>query len=70
MISDGIRFNSIYVPCHVKEELKVVGSHLRIVDIDNPELAAVMIICFLHLTIDQSGLSGSEPEIVVRTSPI
>ena len=61
---------SVDVPRHIQEELQVVGSHLGVVDVDNPQTAAVMVVGRLHLRVDESRLRRRQPQIVVGTAPV
>ena len=62
--------NTTDVPGHVEEQLQLVGGHLRVVDIGNPQPAAVMVVGGAHLFINEAGLRGAEPEVVVRSTPV
>ena len=64
------RNNRVDVPRHIEEEFELVGGHLGVVDVGNPQSAAVVVVGGTHLGVDEAGLSGGEPEVVVRTAPI
>ena len=70
MLANSVWLNRVDVPCHVKEELQIVGCHLWVVDVDNPQLTAVVVIGCFHLRIRQAGLVRGQPHIVVRTPPV
>ena len=70
VLVDGLRCDAIDVPCHVQEEFEVVGRHFRVVHIGYPQLAAVVVVGRFHLAVDEAGLRGGEPKIVVGAAPI
>ena len=61
VVIDGSTAHAVDVPCHVEEELEVVTSHLRVVDVDNPHLPHVMVVGRAHLVVDESWLHGGQP---------
>ena len=70
MLSDGLGPDAVDVPRHVKEQLQVVGGHLGVVDVGNPQPSGVMVVGRAHLVIDKAGLRGGQPEVVVGPSPV
>ena len=62
--------DTIDIPCHIEEQFKIVARHLHVVNIRNPEFAHVVVVGLAHLIIDQTGLCGGQPEIVVRAPPV
>ena len=70
MVTDGLCTYAVDVPGHIEEEFQIIACHLHIVHIGNPELTDMMIVSFTHLVIDESRLSGRQPEVVVRTPPV
>ena len=70
MVAHHMGIDAVDVPSHIQEEFQVVSSHLRIMHIDYPYFANVMVVCLLHFLVDQTRLHRGQPKMVVRSSPI
>ena len=70
MVADGRWRDAVDVPCHIEEQAHSVGSNFRVMDIQYPQAACVVVVGCLHLIAYQSWLCGGKPQVVVRTSPI
>ena len=70
VITKRFAADAVDVPGHIEEKFKIVACHFRIVYIHYPQSAHVVVVSLAHLVVNQSGLCGGKPEIIVRTAPV
>ena len=70
VIIHTVFLDAVDIPGEVKKQFEVITCHLRIMHIGYPYLPDIMVVSLSHLVVDESRLSGGEPEMVVWPSPI
>ena len=70
MRGHSFRGNSFYIPGHIHKQLYLILGRLDISDVQYPHLLYASIVSQLHLLENQIRTHRTQPEMVVRTSPI
>ena len=60
----------VNIPSHIHEKFSLVFDRLDITHVQNPYFPYIMVVCLLHLLIEQMGTECTQPQVVMRTSPI
>ena len=70
LLARGAGGEAFNIPRHIEKQFQVVGSHLRVVDVGNPQTATVVVVGSTHLGVDQSWLRRRQPQVVMGTPPV